>query len=79
MKFSMLLAGVLCLSTTCFAEDSARPFGDDYPQLDSLAVGEWWTWSQAGRNGPPNLDEPRGQVVAFAVHTHENRVLKMSA
>ncbi|HVJ68307.1 MAG TPA: metallophosphoesterase family protein [Caulifigura sp.] len=58
---------------------SPRPFGEANPQLDSLAVGEWWTKKQPPRNPPPPMDVPRNEVVAFAVYTHDNGVLKMSA
>ena len=50
--------------------DPARPFGADFPNLDSLAVGEWWTKPHPkGPNAPPPMDVPREQVVAFAVYT----------
>ena len=54
-----------------------RPFGDE--KLDSLATGEWWTKRQPPRNPPPSMDVPRNEVVAFAVYTHDNGVLKLSA
>ncbi len=58
----------------------ARPFGTAYPNLDSLATGEWWTKApKKAANAPPPLDVPRDQVVAFALYTVEKGVLKLSA
>ena len=34
------------------AADAPRPFGDDFPKLDSWAVGEWW----AGPGTTPDAD-----------------------
>lgn len=60
--------------------ESAQPFGSEYPNLDSLAVGQWWTKPlPKGPNPPPKLDVPRNEVVAFALYTHENGVLKLTA
>ncbi|MEN3941221.1 metallophosphoesterase family protein [Prosthecobacter sp. SYSU 5D2] len=55
------------------------PFGADFPQLDSLAVGDWWTKKPKGNVAPPPMDVPREDVVAFALYTHDRGVLKMSA
>ncbi len=60
--------------------EPARPFGDENPNLDSLAVGEWWKKAPPrGPNAPPPLDVPRDQVVAFALYTHDRGVLKLTA
>ncbi|MBX7168290.1 MAG: hypothetical protein K1X74_18275 [Pirellulales bacterium] len=59
--------------------DEPRPFGADYPQLDSLAVGDWWTRKAKGPNPPPQLDVPRAEVIAFALYTHDAGVLKLTA
>ena len=60
--------------------DVAQPFGADFPELDSLAVGEWWKRQPGrGRNAPPPMDVPRDRVVAFALYTHEGGVLKLTA
>jgi hypothetical protein len=57
----------------------AQPFGDEFPNLDSLAVGEWWAKPRPrGPNAPPPLDVPRDQVVAFALYTHDAGVLKIT-
>jgi hypothetical protein len=61
--------------------EPAQPFGAEFPNLDSLAVGEWWKKKPApkGPNAPPPMDVPRDQVVAFALYTHDRRVLKITA
>jgi hypothetical protein len=61
------------------AEELVQPFGIEYPLLDSLAVGEWWTRRPAGPNPPPPMDVPRDDVIAFALYTHEHGVLKLTA
>jgi len=73
---------LLCLLSLCrisLCEERGQPFGSEFPQLDSLAVGEWWTKKSTGRSAPPSMDVPRDQVVAFALYTHDNGVLKLSA
>ncbi len=59
--------------------ESAMPFGEKYPQLDSLATGEWWKVKAGGRNAPPPMKVPRDEVVAFALYTVDRGVLKMTA
>lgn len=62
------------------APESAKPFGNEYPNLDSLAVGQWWTKpTPKGPNPPPTMNVPRDQVIAFALYTQHRGVLKMSA
>ncbi len=61
---------------------AALPFGTTYPQLDSLAVGEWWKAEQPTTKKaslPPAMDVPRDEVVAFALYTHDHGVLKLTA
>ncbi|MFN7733006.1 MAG: hypothetical protein ACK5OB_13975 [Pirellula sp.] len=60
-----------------FAGD--RPFGEEYPNLDSLATGEWWKKEAKGPNPPPSMKVPRDQVIAFAIYTIDADVLSMSA
>ena len=61
-------------------QEAAKPFGDQNPNLDSLAVGEWWTKpTPKGPNPPPTMNVPRDQVIAFALYTHERGVLKLTA
>jgi hypothetical protein len=59
------------------AAEPAAPFGVEFPNLDSAAVGEWWTRPQ--RRDMPNLLVPRDEVVAFALYTHDRGVLKLTA
>ena len=57
----------------------AAPFGDGFPNLDSLATGEWWKKKAVGRNAPPSLIVSRDEVIAFALYTHDKGVLKLTA
>ncbi|MEW4454115.1 metallophosphoesterase family protein [Bremerella sp. JC817] len=66
-------------ATTAAPIDPAKPFGDEFKQLDSLAVGNWWEKKPKGKNIPPSLIVPRNEVVAFVVYTQANGVLKMTA
>lgn len=60
--------------------DPAQPFGGEFPNLDSLAVGAWWKKpAPTGPNAPPTMDVPRDEVVAFALYTHDHSVLKLTA
>jgi hypothetical protein len=61
------------------AADPAKPFGEGFPKLDSLATGEWWLAKPPLNNAPPRMEVPRDQVVAFALYTQERGVLKMTA
>jgi 3',5'-cyclic AMP phosphodiesterase CpdA len=62
------------------SDESVRPFGEEFPNLDSLAVGEWWNKpAPKGPNPPPSMNVPRDQVVAFALYTHDAGVLKLTA
>lgn len=67
---------------------TAQPFGTEFPNLDSLATGDWWSKGTArgpgkgkggGQPAAPPMDVPRDQVVAFAIYTQQGGVLKMSA
>ncbi|MGE3308741.1 MAG: hypothetical protein AB7O66_02135 [Limisphaerales bacterium] len=66
-------------SRTSAADPVAAPFGSEFPGLDSLATGEWWTKSPTGPNPPPSMNVPRTDVVAFAVYTQHRGVLKLTA
>lgn len=59
--------------------DSQELFGEEFKQLDSLAVGQWWTKKPPKQNPPPSMDVPRDQIIAFAVYTFDSGVLKLSA
>lgn len=61
------------------AAEPPQPFGGEFPDLDSLAVGEWWTRRPPRQNPPPAMDVPRDQVVAFALYTHDAGALKLTA
>ncbi len=67
------------------ADLAPQPFGDQFPKLDSDAVGEWWKPGQVergknkGQPQEPRLLLPRDQVMAFALYTHDHGVLKLSA
>ncbi|MBL9080630.1 MAG: metallophosphoesterase [Planctomycetales bacterium] len=77
------------------AEAGPLPFGEKFPELDSLTTGQWWNIAAApqppraaGRNQgqprrgpspPPSMDVPRNEVVAFALYTQNAGVLKVTA
>ncbi|MFZ9088532.1 MAG: hypothetical protein ACO3FE_00460, partial [Planctomycetaceae bacterium] len=80
----LIVAGILSLS--CLqADEPAQPFGPEFPSLDSDATGEWWkprpitTGKRKGQTGAPRLLVPRDEVMAFAVYTHDQGILKLSA
>ena len=98
LKLTAASLGALVVSPDLLAEDAAQPFGLEFPNLDSLATGQWWTKGattsppKAGAKGkgkgkgkgggqspPPSMDVPRDQVVAFALYTQQNGVMKMTA
>ncbi len=66
-------------------ERDPRPFGPEYPQLDSDATGEWWKPTtiargpQKGKKQDAKLLVPRDKVVAFALYSQDHGVLKVSA
>lgn len=60
--------------------ESLQPFGEKFPDLDSLATGEWWKNLPKGKAPPPPpMKVPRNKVVAFAIYTTDRGVLKMTA
>ncbi|HUF61144.1 MAG TPA: hypothetical protein VMN36_03645 [Verrucomicrobiales bacterium] len=59
--------------------EPAQPFGQDFPNLDSLATGAWWTKTPRGPNPPPPMDVPRAEVIAFCLYTHDRGILKLTA
>jgi hypothetical protein len=83
------------LRTSAIAADAAEPFGEKYPDLESLTTGEWWTkgtlaaasndklnGKRKGKGGQPpapSMDVPRDQVVCFAQYTQQKGVLKLNA
>jgi hypothetical protein len=92
LKLTAASLGSLALdpASVTLAAEPALPFGEAFPQLDSLATGDWWTKrtspsgkakgkAKAGPAQPPPMDVPRQEVVAFALYTHEHGVLKLTA
>ncbi|MGI9519257.1 MAG: metallophosphoesterase family protein, partial [Pirellulaceae bacterium] len=69
-------AFLFCLAdSTCAQEPAASddlPF-PGFPRLETKASGQWWEVEDR------NLVVPRDQVVAFALYTHDNGTLKLSA
>lgn len=70
------------------AQETAKPFGDEFPNLESLTTGEWWTRPANNRNTQvkrggaspaPSMNVPRDDVVVFAIYLHHAGVLKISA
>ena len=70
------------------ARETAQPFGADFKNLETLTTGQWWTKDAKAktrfkgrrrRASAPPMDVPRDQVVVFAVYTHQDDVLKMTA
>jgi hypothetical protein len=81
MKPLLICLGLLaCLCcSTALGDEHAAPFGAEYANLDSLAVGQWWTKTARGPNPPPSLNVPRDQVIAFALYAVDRGVLKLTA
>jgi len=71
----MLMDGV----GECYAQKPTTVFGADFPNLDSLAVGEWWRKNPKGANAPPAMLVPREEVIAFALYTCQQSTLKLTA
>ena len=80
-EFGLGAFAALALGSTARADSTdPRPFGDEFPDLDSLSSGEWWKKAPPkGPNAPPLFDVPRDQVVVFALYTVDHGVLKLSA
>ena len=76
------LACVVVLVVACFGHwrvvSRTKPFGSDFPRLDSDAVGEWWKTKSKGGGGP-RLMVPRDEVLGFAVYAVANGTLKLTA
>jgi len=70
---------VSCLSSFGRAQDRTPVFGTEFPNLDSLAVGEWWKKNPKGPNPPPRMLVERQDVIAFALYTSQNSILKLTA
>ncbi|MFM9000763.1 MAG: metallophosphoesterase family protein [Opitutia bacterium] len=80
---------LLALAATAFgqtpAPETVQPFGSKFPNLDSFATGAWWQKKPAAKgkkgtgNPPPTMSVPRDQVIAFALYTQQDGVLKLTA
>jgi len=72
-----MVAWVVSIGAGLLAQEidvnSKQPWGPNFPGLESKSTGEWWSVKKG------NLMVPRDQVVAFALYTHDNGVLKLSA
>jgi hypothetical protein len=80
LKLTAVGVGALAVGASpALGAAAATPFDREFPNLDSLAVGEWWQATPPRQNPPPSLDVPRDQVVAFALYTHDAGVLKLTA
>ncbi len=91
LKLSAASVSAATLATGITAEslaaDAPAPFGTEFPNLESLTTGQWWTKGKGaktqtkggGQSPAPTMDVPRDQVVVFALYTHQAGVLKMSA
>jgi len=67
------------ISKRSASSEPESQFGPEYPNLDSLATGKWWTKRSKGQNPPPSLDVPRDQTIAFALYTIDQDILSVSA
>ena len=86
--FAASLLTIVCAASAA-DEFDPQPFGADFPNLDSDAVGEWWKSRPPARpnakknkksqSTEPRLMVPRDQVMAFALYTLDRGVLKLSA
>ena len=92
MKATAAGLGALSLVTnTTVGQAPAKPFGTEFPNLESLTTGKWWAQEAAPKNQTkskgkgggatpaPAMNVAREKVIAFALYTHQNGVLKVSA
>ncbi len=56
-RFFLWLSGLLTIAQPKLglADEPARPFGEQFPNLDSLAVGQWWDKPQPKGPTHPRL------------------------
>lgn len=83
LTLTLLFLSLSCAVKITQAADP-NPFGKKFPNLDGMATGKWWEKSVNLNRGKKsrkivNLNVPRDQVVAFALYTHENETLKITA
>ncbi len=94
MRSFILLLVSLSFGLPASGQQDPQPFGKKFPNLDGHATGEWWVKAERRRKAADQpgkgkskrrprtiieMDVPRDEVVAFAIYTHANGVLKMSA
>ena len=87
---AVIVCAIIFMVCACSRQLSAeelnpKPFGAEFPRLDSDATGEWWKPTTVER-GPnkgkpqePKLLVPRDEVMAFALYTHDHGILKLTA
>ena len=85
MKFLLFLVIPMLVAAPVPPAETLKPFGADFPNLDSFAVGAWWDkkppakGKKGGGTPPPTMIVARDQVIAFALYTQQAGVLKLSA
>lgn len=87
LRRALILIGLLAgTATASLAQDwNPQPFGADFPNLDNDATGEWWEpkpitrGPNRGKLQDPRLLVARDDVLAFALYTHQQSVLKLTA
>jgi hypothetical protein len=64
LKGTAASLGALTLQRTPLAaQEAAQPFGSEFPALESLTTGEWWTKSSTPKSAPKN-NKPKGSPPA---------------
>ena len=87
---AVTLASLPILGGATVGQQPAKPFGTEFPNLESLTTGKWWAQLDAPKNQTkakgkgggtpaPSMDVAREKVIAFALYTHHRGVLKLSA
>ena len=87
MRLLLCLMAVGLFAAPVPPAHTVKPFGADFPNLDSLATAAWWEprgaakgkKKGAGPTAPPTMVVERDQVIAFALYTQQDGVLKLSA
>ena len=72
MRSSLLLAFVLLSVIQHLGEEKSQPFGTDFPNLDSNAVGQWWNRAPK-KGGQPRLLVDR----RMSLHLPSTRMTKV--
>ena len=75
MKFLLFLVIPMLVAAPVPPPETIKPFGADFPNLDSLATGAWWDkkppakGKKGGGTPPPTMLVARDQLIAFALYT----------